>query len=71
MVKTTNLKDKCPRCGKGTLVTDAGTGENFCGKCGFVVIDKISESGPEWRSFSNEGENKSRVGIPTSLACMT
>ena len=67
MVKTTNLKDRCPRCGKGTLVTDAGTGENFCGKCGFVITDKISESGPEWRSFSNEGENKSRVGVPTSL----
>ena len=55
MVKTTNLKDRCPRCGKGTLVTDASTGENFCGKCGFVITDKISESGPEWRSFSNEG----------------
>ena len=32
MVKTANPKDKCPRCGKGTLVTDANTGENFCGK---------------------------------------
>ena len=32
------------------------------------MTDKISESGPEWRSFSNEGENKSRAGVPTSLA---
>ena len=68
MVKTSNPKDKCPRCGKGTLVTDANTGENFCGKCGFVITDKVEESGPEWRSFSNEGENKSRAGVPTSLA---
>ena len=29
MVKTSNLKDKCPRCGKGSLVTDANTGEKF------------------------------------------
>jgi len=32
------------------------------------MTDKISESGPEWRSFSNEEENKSRAGVPTSLA---
>ena len=36
------------RCGKGTLVSDANTGENFCGKCGVVITDKVSESGPEW-----------------------
>ena len=68
MVKNVNPKDRCPRCGQGTLVTDATTGENFCGKCGFVITDKVDESGPEWRSFSNEGENKSRAGVPTSLA---
>lgn len=68
MVKNTSPKDRCPRCGQAALVTDANTGENFCGKCGFVVTDKIEESGPEWRSFSNEGENKSRAGVPTSLA---
>ncbi len=68
MTNTINTKEKCPRCGKGNLVTDGNTGENFCGKCGFVITDKISESGPEWRSFSNEGENKSRAGVPTSLA---
>ena len=68
MVETVNTKEKCPRCGQGALVTDSGTGENFCGKCGFVITDKVDESGPEWRSFSNEGENKSRAGVPTSLA---
>ncbi len=69
MVKTVNPKDKCPRCGKSTLVTDANTGENFCGKCGFVITDKVSESGPEWRSFSKEEhEGRSRAGVPTSLA---
>lgn len=68
VVKASNSKDRCSRCGKGTLVTDANTGENFCSKCGFVITDKVEESGPEWRSFSNEGENKSRAGVPTSLA---
>ena len=68
MVNTTNQRDKCPRCGKSTLVTDSDTGENFCGKCGFVITEKAEETGPEWRSFSNESENKSRAGVPTSLA---
>ncbi|NWJ56946.1 transcription initiation factor IIB [Marine Group I thaumarchaeote] len=68
MVERVNAKEKCPRCGQGALVTDSSTGENFCGKCGFVITDKVDESGPEWRSFSNEGENKSRAGVPTSLA---
>ena len=69
MVKSVNAKEKCPRCGKGTFVTDANTGENFCGKCGFVVTEKVAESGPEWRSFSKEEhEGRSRAGVPTSLA---
>ena len=61
-------KERCQRCGKGTLVTDTSTGESFCGKCGFVVTEKAEESGPEWRSFASEGENKSRAGAPSSLA---
>ena len=69
MVKGTNPKDRCPRCGKGTLVTDTNTGENFCGKCGYVLTDQSVESGPEWRSFSKEKhEGRSRAGVPTSLA---
>jgi len=62
-------KDRCPRCGQGSVVTDTNTGENFCGKCGFVLNEENVESGPEWRSFSKEeGENRTRTGTPTSLA---
>ena len=69
MVKNVNTKDRCPRCGKGVLVTDHNTGENFCSKCGFVLTEKVSESGPEWRSFSKEEhEGRARAGVPTSLA---
>ncbi len=69
MVKKIIPKEKCPRCGQATLVTDANTGENFCGKCGFVLTEKVSESGPEWRSFSKEEhDGRSRAGVPTSLA---
>jgi len=70
MVKTKkqDLKEKCPRCVKGTLVTDHESGEMFCSKCGFVLSEKLQESGPEWRSFTqDEHGDRARAGAPTSL----
>ena len=51
------------------MVTDNTTGERFCGGCGFVIAERVDDSGPEWRSFSkDEYDDKSRTGSPTSLA---
>ena len=58
---------KCPACGDKKMVTDENTGELFCGKCGFVVTDKIADTGAEWRSFANDESNRTRVGAGTSL----
>jgi len=61
--------DRCPKCGKGPMIVDESSGELFCSKCGFVVKEKIEEVGPEWRAFSKEEkEDRSRTGIPSSLA---
>src|SRR5881296_3406567 len=70
LVKDISLfTDRCPRCGKGPMVTDNSSGEMFCGNCGFVINERIEELGPEWRAFSKEEhEDRSRAGIPTSLA---
>ena len=46
---------KCPACSDTKMVTDQTTGELFCGKCGFVVTEQITDTTPEWRSFSKEG----------------
>jgi transcription initiation factor TFIIB len=59
-------KEKCPRCGKNNLVTDNESGELFCGKCGFVIDEKVSNTGSE-RVFSDSTVNKSRTGDGTSL----
>lgn len=60
--------NKCPTC-KGMLITDEERGELLCSNCGTVVKDRIEELGPEWRAFSKEKhEDRSRAGIPTSLA---
>jgi len=61
-------KQKCPRCARGKLVTDHESGETFCSKCGFVMTEKSVESGPEWRSFTqDEHGDRARAGAPTSL----
>ena len=54
MVNQKNAKDNCPRCAKGKMVTDNESGEMFCSKCGFVMSEKIQESGPECRSFTQD-----------------
>jgi len=58
---------KCPSCGNRKIVTDETTGELFCCKCGFVISDKISDTGAEWRSFANDDTNRARTGAGTSL----
>ncbi len=62
------MKDQCVRCGKNGMLTDRVTGERYCGKCGYVISEKINDSGPEWRSFPNDGgTDPARTGVPTSL----
>ena len=65
---TFNPNSNCSRCGKKSLLTDEVTGEQFCGKCGYVISEKVDESGPEQRSFSTQGGvDTSRTGSPISL----
>jgi len=65
---TFNPNSNCSRCGKKSLLTDEVTGERFCGKCGYVISEKVDESGPERRSFSTQGGvDTTRTGSPTSL----
>ena len=68
MLKNMNQTgSKCPACGDKKMVTDQNTGELFCGKCGLVITEKVSDTGAEWRSFANDETNRSRVGAGTSL----
>jgi len=65
---TINQNSNCSRCGKKSLLTDEVTREQFCGKCGYVISEKVDESGPEQRSFSTQGGvDTARTGSPISL----
>mgnify|MGYP005848635369 FL=1 len=56
----------CPEC-DGQLATDTEHGETVCRDCGLVVEEDEIDHGPEWRAFdSNEKDQKSRVGAPTT-----
>ena len=60
-------KQRCPRCGKNTIITDMEIAELICGRCGYVVSERLVDSGPEWRSFMDDKTNKARTGASTSL----
>jgi len=67
-METFKPNSNCLRCGKNSLLTDENTGEQFCAKCGYVVSEKLQASGPERRSFQNDGLDSARTGMPASLA---
>jgi len=67
MNKSIVSQQRCPSCGQRKVVTDENSGELFCGVCGFVINEKLEDTGAEWRTFSNEESSRTRVGAGTSL----
>ena len=67
---TNPLIQRCSNCGSNRIITDIESGEIICSNCGQVISnDTIEDNRPESRLFSSERQtNKSRTGIPTSLA---
>ena len=60
-------KQRCPSCTKTKMILDEDKGELFCGFCGYVIPEQVVQEGPEWRSFSADGGDRSRVGAGTSI----
>jgi transcription initiation factor TFIIB len=63
----------CLTCNSDSIITDPDSGEVICSHCGQVMADRNNENRAEWRNFSSNaiGEavhNRSRTGMPTSLA---
>jgi len=60
----------CSTCNieEDRLVTDVVSGEIVCSNCGTVVIDGIEEIGKEWINPKDHETDKSRIGMPFSLA---
>ena len=60
-------EQRCPSCNKTALITDDNSGEIVCKSCGLVLSEGSEAAGPEWRSFANDGVDKSRTGTGTSI----
>ncbi len=68
MVQKNTKREKCQICGKRDLITDSDSGEVFCAACGTVFSERMQDTGPEWRSFADDGTSKGRTGAKTSLS---
>lgn len=60
----------CSTCNvkENKMVTDLVSGEIVCSNCGTVAKDGIEEIGKEWNNPKDHQTDKSRIGIPFSLA---
>eukprot|EP00834_Sanchytrium_tribonematis_P000919 NODE_19_length_47148_cov_1.447810.p10 type:complete len:396 gc:universal NODE_19_length_47148_cov_1.447810:1608-421(-) len=59
-----NIYLKCTTCNEKTeLIEDYKRGDLICSSCGLVVGDRIISAESEWRNFSDEKGNPSRVGM--------
>ena len=63
-----NDRSTCRLCSSNASLFDAETNETVCSKCGMVLHDNSESLGPEWRTYSDDIESKSRTGMPSSLA---
>jgi transcription initiation factor TFIIB len=50
------------------MITDPESGEIICANCGLVIAENEQDGRPEWRTFSSESSERTRTGIPISLA---
>ena len=59
---------RCPECGSNRIMKDYESAEIVCMGCGYVVIAKLTDQGPEWRAFDAEQrEKRARAGAPTTF----
>src|ERR671929_522982 len=65
MMKPTSIV--CPNCGDGQKITDVGSGELICAKCGYVIHERVGDIDEDWSMLAKEPASKLRSS-PTSLA---
>ncbi len=61
-----NIK-RCPECNSINLTIDEKRGEIICKNCGLVLDENLVDTRPEWREFSDDGEDRRRAGAPATF----
>jgi transcription initiation factor TFIIB len=63
-----DIASSCPHCGGSKIVNDRQTGERVCATCGLVVTDIIMDTGPEYRVFNLQENDRRRTGTGYSYS---
>ena len=72
-MKTENISPsptarRCTECGSNRLMKDNESAEIVCMGCGYVIVAKLTNQGPEWRAFDAEQRAKrARAGVPATF----
>lgn len=52
---------RCPSCSSSAVIYDQIKGEQVCTRCGLVILERLSEPGPEWRRGVDGGRERADV----------
>jgi transcription initiation factor TFIIB len=58
----------CPHCGGSKIVSDRESGERVCASCGLVVTETVMDTGPEYRVFNMQENDRRRTGTGYSFS---
>ena len=58
---------RCPECNSINMSVDEKRGEVVCKSCGLVLDENMVDTSPEWREFSEDGEDRRRAGAPSTF----
>ncbi|PVX25712.1 MAG: transcription initiation factor IIB [Candidatus Bathyarchaeum sp.] len=59
---------RCPECGSTRIMKDYESAEIVCMGCGYVIVEELTNQGPEWRAFDSEQlEKRARAGAPATF----
>ena len=58
---------RCPECNSINMTVDEKRGEVVCKSCGLVLDENMVDTSPEWREFSEDGEDRRRAGAPATF----
>lgn len=63
-----DITSSCPHCGGSKIVSDRQSGERVCANCGLVVTDTVVDTGPEYRVFNLQENDRRRTGTGYSYS---
>ena len=66
--KNEDISSNCPHCGGSKIVSDRQSGERICANCGLVVTDTVMDTGPEYRVFNLQENDRRRTGTGYSYS---